>query len=120
MDVFSIFPNRFLHLRHSGNLTASRNNIAHDIVDCVTRTRLPSRPPDDPPGVIDPENKFGETKFTRSLINRILLKNSHRLWQPRVKVGRLHSIIYDYDVLRLCILTQKRTAFRDGTWVFAP
>ena len=41
VDVFSIFPDGFLHLHHAGNFGAACADFAQHIVDGVTRTSFP-------------------------------------------------------------------------------
>src|SRR5437660_5730338 len=61
VNVFSIFPNRFFHLHHTGDLAPALHDVAHYVVDRVTGASFPSRPPDDPANVIDAEDEFGKS-----------------------------------------------------------
>src|SRR5581483_9146584 len=66
------------------------------------------------------KDEFWQTKLPRSLVNGIIVQNAEGLWQTRVKIGRLHSVIYNGHVTGLCLCAQEFAGFRDGSGIVPP
>src|SRR5262249_39828767 len=120
MNVFPIFPNCFLHLHHAGDLAAAFKNFARHIVDRVAWSSFPGRTPDNPPHVIDAENKIREPELAGSFVDWILTKDPHRLRQAGVKVSGFHSVIHDQDIAWFGVLAQKPATLRDRARIRFP
>src|SRR5689334_156946 len=88
--IFEYRLRKFGDLGHAGTTIAK---VPRDIAADVSPKIVPWRPPKQPSHFVDFENVFWQTFSPGRLIDRVLRKDSQRLWESGVKIEGLPAII---------------------------
>src|SRR4029077_15751256 len=118
MDLRPVLKYRFRKFRYLRYLGAAIEKIALYFGSNVSEVTVPDWAPNQPSHPVDVENVFWQTFPPRRFVDRIVRKDSQRLWQASVEIQRLPIVVRENEIAGVRLALKKLTSFGQGPRIF--